>query len=172
MRLRGGAGFLALYVCVFSAAFASAAAAQSDEPSRVFSPQEVPLHALLAERLKVYMEHEQNSRWSDHYDMLYKPAGWKVSREQYIADMEKREGQFPAVTRRLIPEFVGNRKNQDHPQYAVLGCLELEHWGRARWEKGGVEAHYVNGEWLFSAVYTLRGGGGPSRPECELKLVK
>lgn len=171
MRLRGGTGFLALSVLLFALIVAMTAAAQSDEPNRVFSPQEVPLHAALEERLKVYLEHENNSRWGDTYDMLYKPLEWKVSREKFIRDMEKREFSFPAVTRGLLVEFVGNRKNADHPQYALLGCLKQEHWGRIKWLKGGVEAHLVNGEWLFSAFYTL--GRDAQPPHCGLlKLVK
>jgi hypothetical protein len=169
MRLRGVTRIIAL--SVLSAFVAATAVAQSGEPSAVYSPQDVPLHATLAERLKVYLDHEQNSRWGDLYDMLYKPSDWKVSREKFIADMTDRESKFPALTRNLIPEFVGNRKNPDHPQYAMLGCLEQEHWGRTRWLKGGVEAHLVNGEWLFSAFYTIAARGQQPAP-CEVKLLK
>jgi hypothetical protein len=162
---------LALSVLAFALVAAASAAAQSDEPGRAFSPQDVPLHATLAERLRVYLDHEKNSRWGEMYDMLYKPAEWKVSREKFVADMEKRESSFPAATRDLIPEFVGNRKNPEHPQYALLGCLEQEHWGRARAVKGGVEAHLVNGEWLFSAFYVIAARGQQPTP-CEIKLVR
>jgi hypothetical protein len=171
MRTRSVAWLAVLSVLAFILVAASSASAQSDEPSLAFNPQEVPLHTALAERLSVYLDHEKNSRWGDLYDMLYKPAEWKMSREQFIADMTKRETQFPAHTLDLRPEFVGNRKNPDHAQYALLGCLEQEHWGRKKWIKGGVEAHLVNGEWLFSAFYVIAGRGQPPTT-CEFKLVK
>lgn len=138
LRLKSGKIFIGFLVFSIALIASSKVAAQSLEPSGVFNPKEVPLHALLAERVEAFIEHERNARWGEMYDMLYKPEEWKVSREKFIKDMQMRAKNFPAVTRSLTPSFVGNRENPNHPQYAVFGCLEDEFRGRIRRQEGGI----------------------------------
>lgn len=136
-----------------SALLAGGASGQALRDVRPFGPEEDATHAAIGRRLEEFVRAERERRWGDFYDLLYKPADWKVSRAEFLEQARERDRMQPSITVNFTPEVIGVRDNPEHTQYALFGCLEDRFQGRRRWRRGGVEAHLVDGRWYFSAVY-------------------
>ena len=145
----------ALAAVLAAALFAGEAAAQPLRDVRPFRPEEDARHAAILRRLEEFVRAEREGRWGDFYDLLYKPAEWKVSREEFLEQSRQRDAIQPSVTQKLTPEMIGVRDNPDHTQYTLLGCLEYVFRGERGRRRGGVEAHFIDGRWHFSAVYNV-----------------